>query len=254
MKPYEVTVNRRCFVLLCRSITNTATPCSQGISILKLQTIHEINSQRRRNCGSVFVFEDDDSLRQSLEALLLSEGYYVACAPSPDESKEYAALHDIQINTPAVILCDVVLQFSSGLRVLTERPADIPVIMMSGNSTELEVVRAYDQGAYRFLLKPLDVNDLLHTVKNALSTHRELIGLRIEHREVAKRFSKLTPRELDVIKLVSRGCRNAEICDLLEIALRTVKLHKQHALEKLDYPTLPTLIYWTNMLEPRPKA
>jgi FixJ family two-component response regulator len=241
-------------VLLCRSITNTATPCSQGISILKLQTIHEINSQRRRNCGSVFVFEDDDSLRQSLEALLLSEGYYVACAPSPDESKEYAALHDIQINTPAVILCDVVLQFSSGLRVLTERPADIPVIMMSGNSTELEVVRAYDQGAYRFLLKPLDVNDLLHTVKNALSTHRELIGLRIEHREVAKRFSKLTPRELDVIKLVSRGCRNAEICDLLEIALRTVKLHKQHALEKLDYPTLPTLIYWTNMLEPRPKA
>jgi FixJ family two-component response regulator len=186
--------------------------------------------------------------------LLLSEGYYVACAPSPDESKEYAALHDIQINTPAVILCDVVLQFSSGLRVLTERPADIPVIMMSGNSTELEVVRAYDQGAYRFLLKPLDVNDLLHTVKNALSTHRELIGLRIEHREVAKRFSKLIPRELDVIKLVSRGCRNAEIGDLLEIALRTVKLHKQHALEKLDYPTLPTLIYWTNMLEPRPKA
>jgi len=221
---------------------------------LKLQTIHDINSQHRRNCGSVFVFEDDDSLRQSLEALLLSEGYHVACAPSPDESNEYAALHDTQINTPAVILCDVVLQFSSGLRVLTERPADIPVIMMSGNSTELEVVRAYDQGAYRFLLKPLDIDDLLNTVKNALSTHRELLALRVEQSEVTERFSKLTPRELDVIKLVSQGYRNTEISDRLEIALRTVKLHKQHALEKLDYPTLPTLIYWTSMLEPRPTA
>jgi two-component system response regulator DctR len=117
----------------------------------------------------------------------------------------------------------------------------MPIIFMSGVSSEVEVVQAYKTGGHAFLLKPVDIDELLDTIAAALT----LSGSRQqEQTEVAALKSlvvQLTDRERAVIRLVLEGLTNPQIGERLHIALRTVKVHRQHAMEKLGVSNLVEL-------------
>jgi FixJ family two-component response regulator len=108
-------------------------------------------------------------------------------------------------------------------------------------SSEIEVVQAYREGGFAFLLKPVEIDELLDTVTSALrlswSRQQELK----ESQQLHLLVTQLTDRERAVITLVLEGLTNPQIGERLHIALRTVKVHRQHAMEKLGVTNLVEL-------------
>lgn len=199
---------------------------------------------RRCAHGRVVVIDDDPDILDAIGALMLLEGY--AC---DTHASGHAYLDAIRCNPsdfpgPSCVLSDVTMPEMDGLalqRLLAEL-GNTPLLLMSGASGAREVASAFRAGAVDFLIKPVDAEVLLSAVARALqiSTERQ----RLSHRQtaLAARIASLTQREREVAHAVTQGLTNACIADELGIALRTVKLHRQHALEKLGIHNTAELV------------
>jgi RNA polymerase sigma factor (sigma-70 family) len=117
----------------------------------------------------------------------------------------------------------------------------MPFIFMSGISSEVEVVQAYREGGFAFMLKPIDIDELLDTVQSALRLSWSRQEESREADSLRSLILQLTDRERSVIRLVLDGYTNPQISERLHIALRTVKVHRQHAMEKLGVSNLVEL-------------
>jgi FixJ family two-component response regulator len=110
---------------------------------------------------------------------------------------------------------------------------DAPLLLMSGASGAREAASAFRAGALDFLVKPIDADTLLIAVAKALATSTARQTQRGRQAELALRIATLTDRERDIARRVAQGQTNPAIAEQLGIALRTVKLHRQRALEKV---------------------
>ncbi|WP_438985647.1 response regulator transcription factor [Aequoribacter sp.] len=207
-----------------------------------MKTIRQVNHERNCENGQVIVVEDDPAIRSGLEQLFESESYSVTAFASVNAFLVDQTLIAAAQQFPTVLICDVMFPEGSSLDTLSGRHLDFPVVFMSGASSEREVVEAYKQGAFGFLLKPMEIDELLAEAARALAAHHRHLEQRTLRQVALEKLARLTLREREVVDLICLGLSNSQIGDHLNIALRTVKLHKQHAIEKLDKPNLPDLI------------
>jgi two-component system response regulator FixJ len=198
-------------------------------------TVAEERLAARCARGRVVLIDDDTEILAALAALIEVEGY--AC------ERYESALAYLQVLNynrpcfpgPCCVLCDVKMPALNGLelqRRLTEID-DTPLLLMSGASGAYEAASAFRAGAQDFLIKPIDADTLLAALKKALATSTERQQQRLRQSELAGRIAKLTEREREIARRVALGQTNPVIAEQLGIALRTVKLHRQRAMEKV---------------------
>jgi two-component system response regulator FixJ len=201
--------------------------------------------------ATVFVVDDNASVRASLRALLESAGLAVEAYES---SEEFLAACD-----PARAGClvlDVHLRHGkSGLDLqdeLCRRKVTLPILVLTGHGNVPTSVRALKAGAVDFLQKPLPPKVLMERVQAALEADRQARAVTAERNLVIKRLSSLTPRERDVMELLLKGKTSKDIADALHLSVRTVEGHRRMVFMKLEVDSAAQLV--RVVLDARAKA
>ena len=188
----------------------------------------------------VHVVDDDASWRKSAQRLISAAGYQVALYDSAETFLDTAAL-----DAPGCVLLDLSMPGLTGLQ-LQERLADaghkLPIIFISGHGDIRSSVLAMKSGAEDFLAKPVDTDELLDAVAQAVARDCEDRDRRAELDAVNGRVNSLTPTERKVLGLVVRGKPNKQIAAELGSAERTIKWHRQHIMQKLQIESLAELV------------
>jgi FixJ family two-component response regulator len=188
----------------------------------------------------VFVVDDDAPLRDSLADLLHSIGLRVETFASAQEF-----LQSKRPDVPSCLVLDVRLKGLSGLDLqkrLVEGDVDIPIIFITGHGDIPMAVQAMKAGAVEFLRKPFRDQELLDAVQQALERDRKGREQRAELAELRKRFDSLTPREREVMALVAAGLLNKQVAGELGTSEASVKVHRQHVMEKIGADSLAELV------------
>jgi FixJ family two-component response regulator len=189
---------------------------------------------------TIFIIDDDRSVRRSLSLFLMSHDYLVETYSS---SEEYLAREPYD-GTGCIIL-DVNLEGKSGLELqeeLLKLGSYLPIIFITGRGNIKMSVQTLKKGAVNFLEKPFMDEELLQSVEEALYRCKELITGRAEVIDAQRLVNLLTPREIEVLKHIISGMLNKQIAYVLGIAEHTIKLHRHSICEKLGVKSLPEII------------
>lgn len=194
--------------------------------------------------GRVTLIDDDPEILLALSALLEFEGLACDCYASATAYLQELAKPQLTFPGPVCVLCDVNMPELTGLDLQKKLQTlqDTPLLLMSGVSGAQEAASAFRAGAVDFLVKPIDATTLLGAIYRALelSTLRQCENA---HKALlSQRAQSLTEREHEVLTLVAQGMTNQAIAEALKIALRTVKLHRQRGMEKLQTATTADLV------------
>jgi FixJ family two-component response regulator len=118
----------------------------------------------------------------------------------------------------------------------------VPIVFVSGHGDVPTTVRAMKGGAIDFLSKPVDEQDLLEAIRHALAQDEEHQAERDEKQEILERIHHLTPREIEVLRHVIAGRLNKQIAGALNIAEKTVKVHRGRMMEKMAVDSVADLV------------
>lgn len=188
----------------------------------------------------IHIIDDDESLRSAIGSLLRSVGHEVGLHESTG-----TFLDGYEPGRPSCILLDVRMPGLSGLDFqdrLIEQGIRLPVIMMTGHGDIPMSVRAMKAGAVDFLPKPFREQDLLDAVSTALERDRQRLGTEDRIQLVRARFGTLSPREREVMALVTAGKMNKQVAGDLGLSEITVKIHRGSAMRKMGARTLADLV------------
>ena len=199
-------------------------------------TVDDQRMAERCARGRIVLIDDDWEILAALAALLDLEGYAFEMYSSALGYLQDLALHHQSFPGPSCVLCDVKMPELGGLELQCRLAEfdDVPLLLMSGASGAQEAVSAFRAGALDFLIKPIEAVVLIAAVTKALAVSVEQRRLRERQVDLVLRIASLTRRESEVARLVAQGQINRDIGRQLGMALRTVKLHRQRAMEKLD--------------------
>ena len=196
--------------------------------------------------GTVFIVDDDASVRRALSRLFRSVGY---------EAETFASaktfLESGPDASPGCIVLDVRMPRMSGLDLqveLASQGADLPIIFITGHGDIDMAVKAMKDGAIDFLPKPFDDQDLLDSVSRALQYHGSVRTSNDRRREVVERFGRLTQREREVFERVVKGMLNKQIGFELGTTEKTVKVHRSRVMEKMEAESLADLVRMASQL------
>jgi FixJ family two-component response regulator len=197
---------------------------------------------------TVFVVDDDISVRRSLELLIDSAGWQPATFASAHEF-----LHHPRPVSPSCLVLDVSLPDLNGFelqkRVSPDR-SDMPIIFLSGYGDVPTTVRAMKAGAVEFLTKPFKDDVLLDAIRGAIQRSLTARLEESETQELRSRFASLTPREREVMSLVVSGLLNKQVGGELGISEITVKAHRGQVMRKMKADSLPHLVRMDARLGP----
>lgn len=190
---------------------------------------------------TVFVVDDNASVRKSLSALMESAGLAVETYES---SEEFLAIYD-PARTGCLVL-DVRLRLGkNGLDLqdeLRRRKAMLPIIVLTGHGNVPTSVRALKAGAVDFLQKPAPPKLLLERIRAALETDRQARVTTEERAATLERLARLTPREREVMELLVAGQTSKEIAATLRLSVRTVEGHRRMVFLKMDVLSAAQLV------------
>jgi FixJ family two-component response regulator len=192
------------------------------------------------NQPTVFVVDDDASIRKSLSRLLAQEGWRVATFDSAE-----AFLGGWDAGSPGCLLLDVDLPGLDGLelqRRLSASGQELPIVFITGQGDIPMTVRAMKAGAIDFLPKPVDAATLFSVVRAGIAQDAESRERRAEQAALVARFASLTEREREVLVAVAAGRLNKQIAADLGIVEQTVKFHRARIMEKLGADTTAQLM------------
>jgi len=199
---------------------------------------------------TVFVVDDDDAVRDSLRMLLKSAGVHAeACASAQEFLSSYDA------SQPGCLVLDVRMPGMSGLEMhheLNLRGVTMPVIFITGHGDIPMAVEAMLPGAFDFLQKPFRDQELLDRVQRALIRDTDNRA-RLRHTDrIRERLASLSPREREVLDLVTQGKANKMVAGDLGVSQRTVEIHRAHVMQKMEAGSLAELVRMMMAVAPSP--
>lgn len=190
--------------------------------------------------GTVHVVDDDDAIRDALSWLLRSRGVRARTWPSAE-----AFLADYSDAMRGCLVLDVRMEGMSGVELfdqLLARACRMPVIFLTGHGDVPLAVAALKKGAFDFVEKPFNDNELVDRIVAAVQHDEALRAKQESEASLAARLAGLTPRERQVMERVLLGDYNKTIADLLGIAVRTVEVHRARIFEKMGVRSAVELV------------
>jgi FixJ family two-component response regulator len=195
----------------------------------------------------VFLVDDDQDFRDSLEALFNSMGVKVSTFSSAAEF-----LRSKLPDTVSCLVLDVRLPNLSGLDLqaeLAKASISIPIIFVTGHGDIPMSVKAMKAGAADFLTKPFREQDMLDAVTNAFKRDRKRREVERRLADMRSRLQTLTPREQEVMTLVTAGLMNKQIAGKLDVTVITVKTHRGQVMRKMGVRSVADLVKIAEALE-----
>jgi two-component system response regulator FixJ len=193
--------------------------------------------------AKIMVVDDDAGVRNAMRALFKSVGL---------DSVLYASAREFldayQPTQPGCLVLDIRMPGMSGLELQQElnlRGAVIPVIFMTGHGDVTMAVEAMQHGAFDFLQKPFRDQDLLDRIQRALVKDESLRKSLGEHARIRAHLESLTPREREVMDLMTQGLQNKAIGQQLGVSPRTIEIHRARVLEKMEAQSIAELVRMT---------
>jgi FixJ family two-component response regulator len=189
---------------------------------------------------TVFIVDDDASVRRSTERLVRAAGFKVESFVSAGDFLKQPPPSGV-----ACLILDVQMPGLSGMDLqeeLSRLGMQIPIIFITAHGDIPMTVKAMKGGAVEFLTKPFDSHDLLEAIRAAIERDREAQKQRRESKELRERYDHLTPREREVICLIVSGMLNKQVAAALSTTERTIKFHRSNIMQKMKVESLAELV------------
>src|SRR5580698_4959687 len=187
----------------------------------------------------VFIVDDETSVGEALSTLLRANGKRVQIFTSGQEFLDFS-----RRDSCACLILDLKMPGLGGLEVqkMISSKASIPVIFLTGRGDIPSTVRAMKEGAIDFLTKPVDEEVLLASIERALQQDRTSRQKAMEHAKLVARYESLTPRERELLPLLTGGLLNKQAAFELGITEYTVQIHRGHIMRKMEADSFATLV------------
>jgi FixJ family two-component response regulator len=202
------------------------------------------------NQSTIFVIDDDASVRKSLKRLLQAHHYQAETFTSAEEYLARARYEGL-----GTIILDLSLPGLDGIDLqncLLEADSQLPIIFLTGHGDIETSVLAMKHGAENFLTKPVDESKLLNALQESLSHHREILSKRLNTITIKQHLDSLTPREYEILRYVISGALNKQIAQQLNIVEKTVKVHRGRVLEKMHARSVAELVRLCDAVDVQP--
>jgi RNA polymerase sigma factor (sigma-70 family) len=189
---------------------------------------------------TVFVVDDDASIRDALSLLISLKGLRAAVYSS---AEDFLAVYDASWR--GCLLTDLKMPGMSGLDLqatLRERGVTLPVVVLTAHGDVSTTRAALKNGAVDFLEKPVDDDVLIDVLRNAVHIDEERHRADADRARTTARLNRLTSREREVLDLLAQGLQHREIAERLSISPRTVEVYKARMMEKLQCRTLAEVV------------
>ena len=188
----------------------------------------------------IAIVDDDPSVREGLHTLIRSAGWIVETFASAQEF-----LARPRAKSPSCLILDLQLPDLSGLDLQKRMAAmnlEIPIVFLTGHGDIPASVRAMKAGAVEFLTKPVDEQDLLRAIHEAVDRDRRTRQQHADLRELRSRHDSLTAREREVMQQVISGLLNKQVAAEMNITQFTVKVHRGQVMRKMRADSLADLV------------
>jgi FixJ family two-component response regulator len=198
------------------------------------------------SAATVFVVDDEDTVRKALARLIRSAGMTARTFPTAE-----AFLAESHVVPASCLVLDVRLPGLNGLQLqeaLNRKGYPIAIIFITGHGDVPTSVRAMKAGAVDFLQKPFAGHELLDAIRRAVGLTRDALAKQAEYEEIQRRYDTLTPREREVFSLVVTGLLNKQVAGELGAAEKTIKIHRARVMAKMEAPSLADLVRMAGML------
>ncbi|HKW37872.1 MAG TPA: response regulator [Burkholderiales bacterium] len=202
-----------------------------------------MNDARQGEAPTVFVVDDDDSIRTLWRWLMESNGIAVATFAAAAEFIEA-----YPPGAPGCLVLDLKLPGMSGLELqeyLKRKGIEIPIVIVTGHGDVPTAVSAIKGGAVDFIEKPFGYRDVLSVIRGAFRRDAEIRSRQTQRLSVSSRLATLTDRERDVLRRVIEGKPNKIIADELDISMKTVEFHRSKMMEKMGAGSVAELVQLT---------
>jgi two-component system, LuxR family, response regulator TtrR len=189
---------------------------------------------------TVYVVDDDEAVRDSLQWLLEGNSYQVRSFASAEDF-----LSEFEPDGVGCLVLDVRMPGMSGLELQAElaaRKVDLPIVFVTGHGDVPMAVAAMKSGASDFIEKPFDQAALKSVVERTLARAGDAAVEQDVRRQNVSRMARLTLRERQVLERIVAGRLNKQIADDLGISIKTVEAHRANIMEKLEAGTVADLM------------
>lgn len=196
----------------------------------------------------VFLVDDQPAVLKALSRLLRAAGFEVA----PFDSAQ-AFLDSGASDAAGCLVLDLAMPGMDGMalqQALIGRASALPVIFLTGRGDIATGVRAMKAGAADFLTKPVDAEQLIGAVTEAIERNLQRRDQRAQRAEIEARLSNLTPREREVMHLLVEGKLNKQVADELGTVEKTIKVHRAHVMAKMQVRSLTALVRLVDLVNP----